>query len=349
MFFGHHLKPGSRLRVQDACEKADVLTLTSVCLSGDGDGPGTLVVHTPDGKRLSVARLGTQTRFARLDVQLDATTAGFSIEAVGAELDIAGFAEPPDAEEAIRTVAVEAEKAEAKVSAEVHKSPVKKPQDKTPAQVQKVSAEVQKVSVRKPEEKKPTEVSVKKPEEKKAAQGTSPGEKAKVAAPDQTQDFISASKFSGAKPGMVFKKGKQGLGYYKDTYTPPKGGVKRKADGEGPAAPPGKITLKGGLKYEVVQSGNKNAPKAIRGRHVHVRYEGRLAANGKRFDKGTIKFKLGAGEVIQGWDIGIADMLVGEKRKLLIPPALGYGGGGAPPDIPPNASLTFEVELLRVG
>jgi len=335
MFFGHHLKAGSRLRVQDACEKADVLTLTSVCLSGDGDGAGALMVHMPDGKSLSVARLGPMTRFARLDVQLNASSPGFSIEAVGAGLDLVGFAEPPDAEGIVRAAAVEAKQPE------VLKSPVKKPADKTPAQVQKVSAEVQKVSVKTPEAKKP--------EEKKPAQGTSPGEKANVAAPDKMQDFIAASKFSGAKPGMVFKKGKQGMGYYKDTYTAPKGGVKRKADGEAPTAPAGKITLRGGLKYEVVKSGNQGAQKASRGRHVHVRYEGRLAANGRRFDKGTIKFKLGAGEVIQGWDIGIENMLVGEKRKLLIPPALGYGGGGAPPDIPPNASLAFEVELLRVG
>jgi len=341
MFFGHHLKPQARLKVQDACEKgADVLTLTSVCLSGDGDRAGALMVHTPDGKMFSVARLGPTTRFARLDVQLDASIPGFSIEAVGAELDLAGFAEPPDVEEAIRTVAGEAKKPEAKASAEVHKSPVKRPEEKAPAQVHKSP-------VKKPEDKTP--VPVKKPEEKKPAQGTSPGEKATGAAADQMRDFIAANKFSGAKPGMVFKKGKQGLGYYKDTYIAPPQGVKRKADAQPASAPAGKITLRGGLKYEVVKSGRQGAQKATRGRHVHVKYEGRLAANGRRFDKGTIKFKLGAGEVIQGWDIGVENMVVGESRKLLIPPALGYGRGGAPPDIPPNATLTFEVELLRVG
>ena len=153
----------------------------------------------------------------------------------------------------------------------------------------------------------------------------------------------------GLRVEVPVQHGNKGLGYYKDTYTGPQG-VKRRADTqEAASAPPTKKleTLRGGLKCEVVKSGN--GPKAIRGKIVQVRYEGRLAKNGKRFDKGTIRFKLGAGEVIQGWDIGVADMLVGEKRKLLIPPAMGYGSQGAPPDIPPNASLTFEVELLRVG
>jgi len=80
---------------------------------------------------------------------------------------------------------------------------------------------------------------------------------------------------------------------------------------------------------------------------VKVRYDGRLAKNGKRFDKGVINFKLGKGEVIQGWDEGVKGMLRGEQRRLLIPSKMAYGPRGAPPDIPPNADLTFDVELLQ--
>lgn len=59
-------------------------------------------------------------------------------------------------------------------------------------------------------------------------------------------------------------------------------------------------------------------------------------------------FKLGAGEVIKGWDIGVAGMAVGGERRLTIPASLGYGSKGAPPDIPPNSKLTFDVKLLGV-
>jgi FK506-binding nuclear protein len=79
------------------------------------------------------------------------------------------------------------------------------------------------------------------------------------------------------------------------------------------------------------------------------RYEGRLGKSGKVFDKSPqFTFKLGAGEVIKGWDVGVAGMAVGGKRTLIIHPALGYGKEGAAPEIPPNATLIFDVELIRV-
>eukprot|EP00658_Telonema_sp_P-2_P042387 TRINITY_DN3041_c0_g1_i1.p2 TRINITY_DN3041_c0_g1~~TRINITY_DN3041_c0_g1_i1.p2 ORF type:complete len:116 (-),score=54.83 TRINITY_DN3041_c0_g1_i1:192-494(-) len=81
---------------------------------------------------------------------------------------------------------------------------------------------------------------------------------------------------------------------------------------------------------------------------VKVHYVGKLASSGKVFDrtnKTPFAFKLGAGEVIKGWDLGVKGMKVGEKRILQIPAALGYGKRGAAPDIPPGAALTFEVRL----
>jgi len=114
---------------------------------------------------------------------------------------------------------------------------------------------------------------------------------------------------------------------------------------EAPDAGPARQQLKGGLSFETLKKGN--GPQATPGKTVQVRYDGRLAKNGKRFDKGAIKFRLGKGEVISGWDQGVNGMKVGEQRRLLIPAKLGYGARGAPPDIPAHADLIFEVELLN--
>jgi peptidylprolyl isomerase len=95
-----------------------------------------------------------------------------------------------------------------------------------------------------------------------------------------------------------------------------------------------------------------DGPEAVKGEVVVVNYRGTLA-NGKEFDssygRGPFSFPLGAGRVIQGWDEGVAGMKVGGKRKLVIPPDLAYGERGAGGVIPANATLTFEVELLKVG
>jgi peptidylprolyl isomerase len=95
-----------------------------------------------------------------------------------------------------------------------------------------------------------------------------------------------------------------------------------------------------------------NGAEAIAGQSVTVNYRGSLT-NGKEFDssygRGPFSFRLGGGQVIQGWDEGVAGMKVGGKRKLVIPPDLGYGSRGAGGVIPPDATLIFEVELLKVG
>lgn len=92
------------------------------------------------------------------------------------------------------------------------------------------------------------------------------------------------------------------------------------------------------------------APVAKPGNRVKMHYVGKLKSNGKVFDSSSTPFvfKLGAGEVIRGWDIGIAGMKVGEKRILTIPPEKGYGARGAPPKIPPNATLVFDVTLMGI-
>lgn len=91
-------------------------------------------------------------------------------------------------------------------------------------------------------------------------------------------------------------------------------------------------------------------PTAQSGQRASVMYAGRLLSNGKQFDasKKPFKFRLGAGEVIKGWDIGVVGMRVGGKRNLVIPPEKGYGRNGAPPTIPGNATLVFDVTLLEV-
>jgi len=105
-----------------------------------------------------------------------------------------------------------------------------------------------------------------------------------------------------------------------------------------------------GLKYRVLKKGNGKQPK--RGDTVHVHYRGRLKS-GKEFDSSykrgqPIKFVLGRGQVIAGWDEGVALLHVGEKAELVIPPDLAYGKGGRPPVIPGNATLIFDVELVDI-
>jgi FKBP-type peptidyl-prolyl cis-trans isomerase FkpA len=106
-----------------------------------------------------------------------------------------------------------------------------------------------------------------------------------------------------------------------------------------------------GLTIEDVVVGDGAAAAA--GQQVKVHYTGWLT-NGTKFDSSKDRndpfvFPLGAGRVIKGWDEGVQGMKVGGKRKLTIPPALGYGARGAGGVIPPNATLVFEVELLGVG
>ena len=105
-----------------------------------------------------------------------------------------------------------------------------------------------------------------------------------------------------------------------------------------------------GLRYKMIQKGS--GKKAENGKTVAVHYEGSLE-NGKVFDssyprKKPIEFRLGQGQVIEGWDEGIALLQVGDKARFVIPSHLGYGSRGAGGAIPPNATLIFDVELMEV-
>lgn len=105
------------------------------------------------------------------------------------------------------------------------------------------------------------------------------------------------------------------------------------------------------LKVEDLQVGT--GEEAVAGKRVTVHYTGTLS-DGSKFDSSLDRgrpfdFPLGAGRVIKGWDEGVLGMRVGGKRRLTIPPELGYGARGYPPVIPPNSTLIFEVELLGVS
>merc|ERR1719350_665801 len=114
--------------------------------------------------------------------------------------------------------------------------------------------------------------------------------------------------------------------------------------------PPPPADLPEGVKKEVLQEGD-GWKKPKKGDDVEVHYVGTLQTDGSQFDssrdRGTpLKFGLGKGQVIQGWDLGVATMKKGERAKFTLQPEYAYGESGSPPKIPANATLVFEVELL---
>jgi peptidylprolyl isomerase len=132
-----------------------------------------------------------------------------------------------------------------------------------------------------------------------------------------------------------------------------------KKDGNAESAPTKETnmdTLIPGLKYIILQKAPADAQKPTTGTKVSVHYTGWLDNNGKegkKFDSSVdrgqpFEFYVGVGQVIKGWDLGVADMKVGEKRRLIISPELGYGPRGAGNVIPGNATLIFDVELLAI-
>mmetsp|Transcript_8541 Transcript_8541/g.20991 ORF Transcript_8541/g.20991 Transcript_8541/m.20991 type:complete len:121 (-) Transcript_8541:103-465(-) len=107
-----------------------------------------------------------------------------------------------------------------------------------------------------------------------------------------------------------------------------------------------------GVEKTIIRAGTGRKPN--KGEVVHAHYTGKLVSDGTRFDSSytrgkPLTFLIGIGSVIKGWDEGILDMQVGELATLTITSDYGYGESGAPPAIPPNADLEFEVELLAIG
>lgn len=115
--------------------------------------------------------------------------------------------------------------------------------------------------------------------------------------------------------------------------------------------PASAVTMANGLTYWDLAVGL--GKEAVKGSKVKVHYTGWLLEEGTKFDSSLdrgkpLEFTIGSGQVIKGWEIGVAGMKAGGKRQLRIPPELAYGYRGQPPDIPRNAYLIFDVELLEV-
>uniref|UniRef100_A0A6B2E5I1 peptidylprolyl isomerase n=1 Tax=Phlebotomus kandelakii TaxID=1109342 RepID=A0A6B2E5I1_9DIPT len=163
----------------------------------------------------------------------------------------------------------------------------------------------------------------------------------------QKKKLKGEAKLNGLENGEAQKKTKEGKKTKKELKQE---GQKKENQQKGQDKGGKKKVIQGGVIIEDLKVGD--GPEVKASKKAVVYYEGRLKSNNKVFDsckngKG-FKFTVGRGEVIRGWDVGVAGMKVGSKRRIICPPAMAYGSKGSPPVIPPNSTLVFEVELRNV-
>lgn len=184
--------------------------------------------------------------------------------------------------------------------------------------------------------------------------------------------FVPCASYDGSRSGYVFKRDHLGVGYYLDSVqkggpqpltstavssSPPASAVTIRDDKKSPVRTRDKlnqrVTLDNGLEYAMMKRGEQGGPFVKRGSLVTMKYKGWLTSRdggqGDMFDSGRFTFTVGRGEAIRGFDVGVMSMRQGDVRRLFVPSHLGYGARGSPPQIPRNADLLFEVELVRVG
>merc|ERR1712227_1168361 len=194
-----------------------------------------------------------------------------------------------------------------------------------------------------PKKTKQKEETPKKEKEGKSKDVKTPKQESKTPKSDKKFESGKTPKQEAKTPKHEAKTPKQ------EGKTPKQETKTTKDDSKTPGKTP-KRTIKGGIQVEDIKEGS--GPECKAGSSVGMYYEGRLKTNNKKFDGlkagDPFKFKLGKGEVIKGWDLGILGMKVGGKRRLTIPPKLAYGEAGAKPDIPPNSTLVFEIECKFV-
>ena len=220
-----------------------------------------------------------------------------------------------------------------------------------------------------PKKTKQKEETPKKEKEGKSKDVKTPKQESKTPKSDKKFESGKTPKQEAKTPKQEAKTPKQEAKTPKQEGKTPKQETKTtKDDSKTPGKTP-KRTIKGGIQVEDIKEGS--GPECKAGSSVGMYYEGkfnrlsisitlltrphivgRLKTNNKKFDGlkagDPFKFKLGKGEVIKGWDLGILGMKVGGKRRLTIPPKLAYGEAGAKPDIPPNSTLVFEIECKFV-
>jgi len=195
--------------------------------------------------------------------------------------------------------------------------------------------------------------------EKKQENGKAPKQESKTPKQETKtpKNDSKTPKAEGKTPKQESKTPKQDAKTPKqDTKTPKQEAKTPKQDPKTPkddSKTPGKTpkrTIKGGIQVEDLKEGS--GPECTQGATIGMYYEGRLKTNNKKFDGlkdgAPFKFKLGKGQVIKGWDLGVMGMKVGGKRRLTIPPKFAYGADGAPPSIPPNSTLVFDIECKFV-